>query len=610
MPEIPTDRLMSSMSMAGALSPFAALEQCTLFDGLDTDTLARISERMRPVSFHPGAEISRAGKRGETMFLIVEGVAQAMPGTGDQRVVSKQRRGDVIGATSLVTGDRHTVTVVASSYVSALEMSRKDFERLMEEHPAVVVNFTKIMRRRLLRAYQGATEEESRGEAVGLIFSSSLADLVPRLVEAASAASPRKVDWLDTRSGFHEAVASIDEMLETHATVVVAARAEGRSAPQLGEHTDRIVVLADGEQGAQRVAHMDELEGKRIELVLVEDEPGRRQRRMVGKLPVVRSIERGAEDGSLPPADVAWLGRHLSRTKLGLALGAGGAKGYAHVGVLEVLERAGYVVDYVAGSSIGAIVGAYVAMGMDAAEVDRRLREAFSPENVAELFQLSLAGASKGLETIEQVFRETTRGGTFDDLEIPLVAMAVDLSERRPSPISEGRLWEALMAATALAGMAPPYERDGHRLVDGLALVPVPTGSAYEAGADVVVSVNLMPRETLPAWPGQEPPPPKEEKKQGVRMLETILEVNDLSAQDGSIRHAELADVVLHPRFGPGSWRDFHLADLFLAAGREALEEQLPALKGLSKPQPTQVTEAGGRGIIGRGAGRPAEVTT
>ena len=65
--------------------------------------------------------------------------------------------------------------------------------------------------------------------------------------------------------------------------------------------------------------------------------------------------------------------------------------------------------------------------------------------------------------------------------------------------------------------------------------------------------------------------------------------MNDLSAQEGSIRHAELADVVLHPPFGPGSWRDFHLADLFLAAGRDALDRQLPALKALAKPQATQV---------------------
>jgi NTE family protein len=163
--------------------------------------------------------------------------------------------------------------------------------------------------------------------------------------------------------------------------------------------------------------------------------------------------------------------------------------------------------------------------------------------------------------------------------------MTVDLTDRAPAPLREGPLWEALVAATAMAGMFPPYERAGHRLVDGLALVPVPTGAAYEAGADVVVSVNLMSRETLPAWPGQPPPSPEEPRKRGARMLETILEVMDLSQLEDSVSHAELADVVVNPRFGPASWRDFHMAELFAAAGREAAREQLPALKALATPQ-------------------------
>jgi NTE family protein len=223
---------------------------------------------------------------------------------------------------------------------------------------------------------------------------------------------------------------------------------------------------------------------------------------------------------------------------------------------------------------------------MDAAAIEGTRREAFDPDTIAEMFQLSLAGASKGLERMTAILRETTGDRSFDEVLIPFVAMSVDLTERSPAPLRDGKLWEALLAATALAGMFPPHERDGHRLVDGLALVPVPTGSVYEAGADVVVSVNLMPRETLPSWPGQEPPPPPEQRKRkGSAMLETILEVMDVSQLEDSNRHAELADVVVNPPFGPASWRDFHLADLFLAAGRDAMREQLPALAPLARPR-------------------------
>jgi hypothetical protein len=98
-----------------------------------------------------------------------------------------------------------------------------------------------------------------------------------------------------------------------------------------------------------------------------------------------------------------------------------------------------------------------------------------------------------------------------------------------------------------------------------------------------------MSRETLAAWPGREPPPPAPEKR-GSRMLETLLEVMDLSQLDTSVRHAALADVVMTPRFGPGSWRDFHLADLFLSAGREAAEAELPALRSLARPQAALAT--------------------
>jgi hypothetical protein len=76
-------------------------------------------------------------------------------------------------------------------------------------------------------------------------------------------------------------------------------------------------------------------------------------------------------------------------------------------------------------------------------------------------------------------------------------------------------------------------------------------------------------------------------------MLDTLLEVMDLAQLDSSVRHAALADVVITPRFGPGSWRDFHLADLFLAAGRAAAEEQLATLQSLARPRSSNLYSKG-----------------
>jgi NTE family protein len=203
---------------------------------------------------------------------------------------------------------------------------------------------------------------------------------------------------------------------------------------------------------------------------------------------------------------------------------------------------------------------------------------------VEQIFKLSLTGASTGVAAMTNVLRETTQERSFANLVKPLAVMTVDLNGRVPAPLTEGALWEALLAATSLAGIFPPYERPGQRLVDGLALVPVPTDSAVELGADVTISVNLISRRTLPAWPG-ETPVPEEPRGARSRMLDTLLEVMDVAQMDSSERHAARADVPLTPLFGPGSWRDFHLADLFLEAGRRAACEQLPLLRSLAKPQ-------------------------
>ena len=247
---------------------------------------------------------------------------------------------------------------------------------------------------------------------------------------------------------------------------------------------------------------------------------------------MLRRVER--RGAGLAVDDVAWLGRHLARTKPGLALGAGGAKGYAHVGALQVIEEAGYAIDCVGGSSIGAVVGAYVALGMGAAEIEATLRSAFTEETVAEVFKLSLSGQSTGATPCSASSpRPPARARSRRLRSRSWPCRSTSTTPARP--LREGTLWEALMASTALAGMFPPREREGQRLVDGLALVPVPAGAVAADGADVTVAVNIMSRDTLDAWPGhavpEEPP-----QRPGSRMLETLLEVMDVSQLDSSTR--------------------------------------------------------------------------
>jgi NTE family protein len=373
-----------------------------------------------------------------------------------------------------------------------------------------------------------------------------------------------------------DVLGGLDDLLMAHGTVIVAVDAGRRDElALLLEHMDRVLAVATA-VGAKSFGALIGPLAERVEVALVRTDSSPPATSL--GMRVVRSIR-----VDRPESDVAWLGRHLARTKIGLALGAGGAKGYAHVGALQVLESAGYTIDCVSGSSIGALVGSWLALGRDGRTIESLMRSVFSPENVAQMFKISFSGMSTGFEVHVRLCRETTEEHSFSDLQIPFVAMAVDLDSRQPAPIRDGPLWEALVASTAVAGLFPPFVRNGHRLVDGITLVPVPTDTLVDAGADLTVSVNLMSRDTLPAWPGENTPAAP--GRSGSRMLDTLLEVIDLAQLEASVRHAAGADVVMTPRFGPGNWRDFHLADLFLEAGRRAAEQQLGSLRALARPQ-------------------------
>ena len=209
------------------------------------------------------------------------------------------------------------------------------------------------------------------------------------------------------------------------------------------------------------------------------------------------------------------------RKKVGLVLGGGGAKGAAEVGVLKVLEEAGIPVDYIAGTSIGAIVGGLYAIGYDAADIDslyrnqdwlfllsdqvKRESETFLSKEEREKYivhiplskerKVSLpTGYVKG-QNIFNLFSKLTVGyhqvDDFSNLPIPFRCVAVDLVEGKEVVFSSGSLPLAMRASMSIPGVFAPVEWNGMMLVDGGALNNLPVDVAREMGADVIICVDL-----------------------------------------------------------------------------------------------------------------------
>ena len=195
-----------------------------------------------------------------------------------------------------------------------------------------------------------------------------------------------------------------------------------------------------------------------------------------------------------------------ARPRIGLALGSGGARGWAHVGVLRRLQELNVPVDYVAGTSIGAIMGAvFAANRLDVLE---DLSHHLDWRRVASLFvevSFPRAGLLNG-KRIQQLLQQIVHVQRIEDLAIPFAAVAANLHTGEPMIFRQGGVVDAIRASIAIPGIFVPAHHEGQYLVDGGTINPVPVDVVESMGADIVIAVdvNLMPgrgREPTPAAP-------------------------------------------------------------------------------------------------------------
>jgi NTE family protein len=173
-----------------------------------------------------------------------------------------------------------------------------------------------------------------------------------------------------------------------------------------------------------------------------------------------------------------------------LALGGGGSKGYAHLGVIRALQKRGFRIKAIAGTSAGGIAGTIVAAGFSPDEIIGRIAN-IRQEN---LYGFGKGPALLGTKGIEQVIYQFLEDKTFSDLQIPCALTAVDLNKMKEIIIQEGKVIDGVMATTAIPGVFPPREWKEYLLVDGMVLNPVPVELARSLAPSLpVIAVSLTP---------------------------------------------------------------------------------------------------------------------
>ena len=182
-----------------------------------------------------------------------------------------------------------------------------------------------------------------------------------------------------------------------------------------------------------------------------------------------------------------------SRKKVGLALGSGGFRGFAHIGVIKTLKKHGIPIDYLTGSSAGAWVAAHYAIFRDEKKLEQDL--VVNPKaNVSVFFDLSRHGGLINGQKFARRIDQTLENRNFSDAKIPVKIATTDLISGQPFFFDSGELSRAVRASSSVPLVFKPLVYRGHLLVDGALSNPVPTSLVREMGADIVIAVNLYHR--------------------------------------------------------------------------------------------------------------------
>jgi len=297
------------------------------------------------------------------------------------------------------------------------------------------------------------------------------------------------------------------------------------------------------------------------------------------------------------------------RPKVGLALGSGVARGWAHIGVLRRLQEEGIEIDFIAGTSIGAVVGGAAAAGaLDEMESwARDLRE----YNFFRFLDFKISGGGLfGSNRLHEIMESNFGDKSFDDLKTPFKAVSCELRSGHEVWLEEGSLVEAIRASFALPGVFEPVCHEGRWLVDGALVNPVPVSLCHAAGCDMVIAVNLsedMYGRARAGLRGKETTgeygvfsdvmkTPSVVGRVGTKSVfrklfshkadepsvfaNMIASLNILQNRLARSRMAgDPPDVTIIPRVGHVGLMEFHRADELIEEGRRAFDDEMSQIK-------------------------------
>lgn len=249
------------------------------------------------------------------------------------------------------------------------------------------------------------------------------------------------------------------------------------------------------------------------------------------------------------------------KPRIGLALGGGAAKGFAHIGVIKMLEASGIHPDVVSGTSAGSVVGALYASGMDAFQLQE---QAFAlDESKIRDVRLFAGGLVQG-QKLQDYINQLVGNQPMEKLKLPFAAVSTDLETGQRVVFVRGNTGQAVRASSSIPGVFEPAVIGSHRYVDGGVTSPVPVDAARQLGADIVIAVDISTKAA-------------DSKPDG--MLGTIGQSINIMGQKLGEQELARADVVIRPKVGGIGAAAFEQKDRAILEGERAALAAIPAIR-------------------------------
>ncbi len=552
----------------------ATVEILATYFSLQEDEAAEIANELTSVNLRGGEPLFQQGEESDSMYLLIRGRLQVWLDAESPVFIGEVLPGESVGEVGLITKEKRSADVVAIRRSVLLKLERHDFERLAAEHPSMVMQLTQIVARRLHDNTVGAGSKKrpapnilcirplDDSERLGALSDSLRGALsnhgsVLHLSPATMARDEVPFTLGPENDSLSEEFEHWISEQEAHYRFIVLECEPGKSNwSEFAEgQSDLVLLLADAKTDPSLRSF--ETEGRIVlrhvkhEVLILQHEGDAisgtdqwlKQRHVEYHLHL-----RGDRHD-----DLERVARIVSGNANGLVLGGGAARGFAHLGTYRALCEAGVPIDWVGGTSIGAIMGVAVCLYEQPDLVDERVRDAFVKGRPFADYTLPIVSVLSGnrMNTLSQKFMP----GQIEDLAIPFFAISSDINTGEINVHEDGPVWRATGASAALPGVLPPMVFNNTLAVDGAVLnnLPVdvmstkPVGRIYAAvlssrdqqqlEIDEIPSVwQLLVSRFMPS------------RDVGIPSLASLLfKATEVANRKRTRQLAESADVLFHP---------------------------------------------------------------